>query len=441
MSMNAGANESGDPVKVAVASFQRAFGAAGRWAGAAPGRVNLIGEHTDYNQGFVLPIAIDRVCACVGGPTTNAASGGTVGRIGTFSVGTNTREDAGKTESGDGAGLRVVEVDWGEVTNDAAGVVARLATEDAWAKYVIGVVSLFRRDYAPTLPAMDIAIASNVPLGSGLSSSASLEVSVCTMLEEATGVALAKIGKARLCQRAEHEFAGVPCGLMDQYASVFGQRGRAMMIDCHAATHQTLILPPTDDNGAVVVVINSNVRHELAEGEYAKRRRLCEDAAAALGARSLREVDLFDESRQRMLADFPRDMYDATLHVFSENQRVEKVAQECRRVAEDRTTWKRALPEIGQQMVQSHASLRDRYRVSCAELDAIVEIAMGVRGVYGARMTGGGFGGCAIALVRPSKVEDLVGALAREYPARAGRECTTFVVNAGDGARGIRISG
>lgn len=415
------------PLLDATRAMRRVFGAPVRWGAVAPGRVNLIGEHTDYNDGFVLPIAIDRTCACVASPASGAA-----GRVVSVPC-------AG---GGDSLVTRDVRIDWELVHEQGPGFVQSLAPDDRWAAYVVGVVECFRREcerrdesIAAAFPALDIAVASSVPLGGGLSSSASREVAVCTMLEEATGVRLSKIEKVKLCQRAEHEYAGVPCGIMDQYASVFGEADRALLIDCRRGSHVSVPLPPADENGAAIVVVNSNVRHELAAGEYAKRREACHAAAAALGLRSLRDMDLARHARE--LANLSDECYRAAMHVITENQRTGHVVEACERVAAGRTTWKRVLPEIGQRLIESHESLRDRYRVSCPELDALVEIATSVRGVYGARMTGGGFGGCIVALVQPWRIGELLDAIGREYPARTGRVSTPFLVKASEGARVI----
>lgn len=423
--------------------FERVLGVPARWGGSAPGRVNIIGEHTDYNDGFVMPIAISQRCFCMGAPRAaglerngNAAAGSArarptgLGKVCTVSL---------PLESGP-PDVRESEVDFEALGTRGSDYVASLGEGDRWARYVVGVFELFGRACAargnPAPGPMDILVGSDVPVGAGLSSSASLEVAVCTMLEQASGVRLEKIEKARLCQRAEHEYAGVPCGIMDQYASIYGEAGRALLLDCRSCTHTPVVLPGEQDaeGGAALVVVNSNVHHDLAMGEYAKRRRACADAAAMLGARSLREVDVRSDRVQRAIAELPEDLYRVTMHVLSENQRTQRVAQACERVSQGRTTWKRALPEIGQIMVESHESLRDQYRVSCPELDALVEISVGARGVYGARMTGGGFGGCIVALVRTSKIDEMRETVEREYRRRTGKGCTAFVVKAGPGA-------
>jgi galactokinase len=419
---------SSHPASTAVAGFQRVFGATPQWGAHAPGRVNLIGEHTDYNEGFVLPIAIDRVCACVGSPLAN---GNIHGQLCSFPI--DSDAEGRHTQP------LTVKIDWDALRSQGPACTDSLAPADRWAAYVLGVIELFRREAEqrgkPVPPPMNIAVTSSVPLGSGLSSSASLEVAVCTMLEQAAGWSLSKLEKAKLCQRAEHEYAHVPCGIMDQYASVFGEAGNALFLDCRFNTHEPVALPPADDTGAVIVVVNSNVRHELAGGEYAKRRQSCQDAIAEVGVQSMRDIDWYDEGTQDILQELPQNEYDAVMHVASENVRTRHVTERSAKVVQGRTTWKRALPEIGSLMLKSHESLRDLYKVSCAELDALVEIASAVRGVYGARMTGGGLGGCIIALVRPKHLDDLRHALDTHYPQRTGKSGTLFVVQASDGAK------
>ncbi|MBC7772863.1 MAG: galactokinase [Pyrinomonadaceae bacterium] len=409
------------PLERAKDAFQRLHGSAPSLAAMAPGRVNLIGEHTDYNDGFVLPIAIDRACVCVAGVSRDAK----VSRL----------------HSVDREGL--VTVDWDAAASNSAEFVASLSGPESWARYVIGVVELVRRQAAAQgatrLHALDIVIASDVPLGSGLSSSAALEMSVAHVMEQHAGLTLSPLVKARLCQQAEHEFAGVPCGIMDQYASAFGKAGHAILLDCRSLTHEYVPMPPADDTGAVIVVANSNVRHDLASGEYAKRREDCARAAGLMGLASLRDVQPLRAGQRDIITMLPPDLERVVHHVVFDSVRAENFARLATEAGGGKATWKRSLPELGKLMLRSHASLRDYYKVSCPELDTLVELASGVRGVYGARMTGGGFGGCIIALVRPVAVEQLIDTLQAEYPKRHQRSCTCFVVRASAGAQAITV--
>lgn len=390
-------------VRRATAAFATRFGGRPTWAAAAPGRVNLIGEHTDYSGGFVLPIAINRVCVAVGAPAKGRQS-----RV--FSADLNA--EAGFDLA---APLRS-----GSVEGNNSVV------RGSWPSYVAGVAAQFQRlpGFGPAN--LDIALASSVPVGSGLSSSASLEVAVATLLEQATGVRLQPERKALLCQAAEHEFAGVPCGIMDQFISVMGQAGHALLIDCRDQ-RGTQIPAPT---GASVVVINTNIHHALASGEYAVRKAACVSAAGKLGVLELRDAGIAavdTVGRAAGLSDIERR---CVRHVVGENARVLEAAAALR--AGD-------LRAFGRLMLASHASLRDDYRVSCPELDTVVDAARRIPGVFGARMTGGGFGGCAIALVAPGAVVELTERVGAEYRSCHGRECSTFVVEAVDGAAPITI--
>jgi galactokinase len=312
-----------------------------------------------------------------------------------------------------GAGWRVVAADRHEqIEYDFGRPVEELPR---WARYACGVISLI----APVVdaPPMDIAFASDVPIGAGLSSSAALEVAIATLIESGTGCEMDPLERATLCQRAEHEFAGVPCGIMDQMASVFGKQGHAMLIDCRERT--VTQIPLWDEDDTALIVIDSGVRHDLADGAYARRRAACEEAAKGLGA-ELRDVT--GDDLQSAAALLGVEVLRCARHVVSENQRVLHASESLRAVD---------APLFGALMSASHESLRVDMRVSCAELDQIVDAALGVAGVLGARMTGGGFGGCAIALVE----RGAVGAL-QERMKNLGRPCRA--VTSGCGARGSR---
>ncbi len=376
-------------------AFAETFGFPATWAAFAPGRVNLIGEHTDYNGGFVLPMAIDRWCVAAG-----ASARGKRSRIRAHDL-----RDS--------------------VELSLAGVAARgaAAREElpGWARYAVGAIveqaaALGVRD----VPEMDLLITSTVPLGSGLSSSASLETACAVAVELATGRTAEPLARAVACQRAEHRWAGVPCGLMDQLASSFGREGHALLIDCSTNAVTPVPLPGSDE--AALLVVNSGVHHDLAAGEYAKRRDACESAAARLGVASLRDLGSPGAVGWGLLDD---EQARCVRHVVSENARVLAAVGALR--AGD-------LASLGRLMSESHASLRDDYRVSCAELDAIVEIASSASGVLGARMTGGGFGGCAVVLSTIEAGARLREALPAAYTVATGARCTIEPVAAVDGA-------
>lgn len=373
-------------------------------AARAPGRVNLIGEHTDYTGGLVLPIAIERSCVAVAA-----------------------RNGSGKVRVVFDDHPMAMELDPKSLQEP------NLAFERGTpGGYVRGVVREFQ-ELGATIPGMTIAMATSVPIGGGLSSSASLEVAMAALLMAATGVRPGLPEVAAMCRRAEHAFAGVPCGIMDQSISAMGKRGRAMLLDCRSGERTHVPMP----EGAVVAVINTNVKHSLAEGEYAARQRWCNGATAKLGVESLRELNddggLARVERER--TKLSGDEYRAARHVVGENQRTMDAAAALKRGGvED-------LAEVGRLMNESHDSLRDDYRVSCNELDVVVEIARRTEGVIGARMTGGGFGGCAVALCEPDAVEKLEARLNAKYRKATGLTHSMFVTTAGDGARLVDLAG
>lgn len=373
------------------AEFQKAFGREPDWIAAAPGRVNVIGEHTDYNDGFVLPMAIERY-------TVVAAAAN----------GTNTV----RLQSTSGSREGVIEL----------GAALEPLPKSSWLNYPLGVIAGFAQRAQP--PAgFDAMIHTTVPLGGGLSSSAALEVAVATLLEGMTAHVLDPVEKALLCQKAEHEFAGMPCGIMDQFISALGRRDHLLLLDCRDRRTQYI---PMLDEAVSVLIINSNVKHELTGSEYPTRRKQCEEAAAALGVRSLRDATTAVLESKR--ASMNEIVFRRARHVIGEIARTEQAAAEVRRA-----NWR----EAGQLMYASHESLRDDYEVSCPELDAIVEIARGIGeggGVFGCRMTGGGFGGCAVALVRTVSVPAITAHVASEYRARTGIEPAIFVSRPAQGA-------
>ena len=363
--------------------FKTAYGRPPRWIVAAPGRVNVIGEHTDYNDGFVLPMAIERY-------TIMAAD--TAAAPGTISVYDVQFKETAKIE------------------------VSRPVTkgQPKWSNYIRGVLAGFQQR-GQAIPALDVAMMSTVPMGSGLSSSAALEVCTATLMEAATGNVIDPVEKALLAQKAEHEFAGVPCGIMDQFMSALGREGNLLLLDCR--TRRTELVPMSDPSVALLIV-NTNVKHELGSGEYAKRRAECEAAARILGVSSLRDATATALETYRGKMDGV--VFRRARHVIGEIERTVHAAAGIRA-----SNWN----AVGSLMYASHASLRDDYEVSCTELDAIVEIAECIGapgGVYGCRMTGGGFGGCAVALIKASSVDAITKKIAVEYHAKTGLEATIF---------------
>lgn len=295
--------------------------------------------------------------------------------------------------------------------------------EPFWSNYVRGVICMLGRR-GIKVPAVDMLIDSNVPRGGGLSSSAAFEVSACTALAALCGAEVSPTERALIGQATEHEFVNVPCGIMDQFISANGKKDHALMLDCKDLSYR--LIPMTDPNVSVLV-IDSAVKHSLADGGYAARRKNCEDACAVLGVPSLREATLaMLEEKKAELGDL---CYRRARHVIGENARVANFA-----AALQAGDWGAA----GIAMRSSHASLRDDFEVSCAEVDTLVSLADTIpsaSSVYGARMTGGGFGGCIVALVKSSDVEQVAKEMLEGYRDALGIETTYLVTRPGDGAR------
>ncbi|MGB7435754.1 MAG: galactokinase [Candidatus Acidiferrum sp.] len=357
----------------------------------APGRVNLIGEHTDYNEGFVFPAAI--------GFQTRIAIG--------------KRPDRKLVVSSENYGERV-EFDLDELPNAPRG---------HWSDYVLGVVRLTQR-VVQGVPGANLLLNGDVPQGAGLSSSASLEVAVCKAFLELSGQKLNGVVIAQLCQQAENQFIGARCGIMDQFISVHGQKDHALRLDCRTLEYRLLRIPPDTK----LVICNTMVRHSHAAGEYNQRRAECETAAHFFaqrvpGAKTLRDVTI--EDFDKWAIELPEVIRKRCHHVLSDNLRVLQAAEALQ---------SGDLPLFGRLMASSHASLRDDFEVSCKELDLMVELAQHRQGVYGARMTGGGFGGCTINLVQEAFVEDFKRSVSDGYKGATGREPEVYVSSAADGA-------
>jgi len=376
--------------------FEENYGRPPRWIVAAPGRVNVIGEHTDYNDGFVLPMAIDHYAVMA---ADHPADGGNVIQI------------------RDASGAEPVLIDLS---------VPVLPGLPKWGNYPRGVIAGFlHRGVA--LAGLDVLLHSTVPLGGGLSSSAALEVATATLLEIVTGRKFDPVEKALLCQKAEHEFARVPCGIMDQFISVMGRADHLLLLDCRSRKTE---LVPMDDPAVSLLIINTNVKHELTGGGYAQRRRQCELAAKILGVPALRDATA--ETLESAKGKMDEVVFRRARHVIGEIERTIHAAEGVRAA-----NW----AAVGQLMYASHDSLRDDYEVSCKELDVVVEIAEGIGakgGMYGCRMTGGGFGGCAVALVKTELVEAISEKIAADYKKRTRIEATIFVSRPAAGATVIK---
>lgn len=370
--------------------FAEIFGAEPAAVVRAPGRVNLIGEHTDYNDGYVLPVAIDRSILVAASP----------------------RDDRQ---------VIIHTLDFGESVTFSLDDIEHDQAQ-AWSNYQRGV-AYFLEEQGFKLPGLNAVIVGDVPIGSGLSSSAAIEVSMAYTWQVLAGFELSRVQLALLCQRAENEFVGINCGIMDQFVSALGQRDHALLIDCRSLYHQPVPLP----TGAAIIVADTMKRRGLVDSEYNARRRECEEGVRILQrylpqVQALRDVstDQFVEYEGQL----PENVRKRCRHIIYENERV------LRSVA---ALQAGALAAFGQLMNESHASLRDDYEVSCAELDIMAEAAWKVGGVYGSRMTGAGFGGCTVSLVTEEVIEDFRGQVATGYEEATGIVPQIYVCRAEDG--------
>lgn len=376
-----------------AARFEREFGRRPDGVWQAPGRVNLIGEHTDYNEGFVLPFAIDKTARVAIGVRTDSAL-----RL------LSTYGDQG-----------LVRADLG--TLDAASA-------KGWTKYPLGVMWALQQR-GVTVPGLDLLLDSNVPLGAGLSSSHAIECAVISALNDLTGAGLEPEEMVLATQRAENDFVGAPTGIMDQSASLRGSKGHAVFLDCR---DQSVQLVPFDaeQSGLVMLVIDTKVSHSHADGGYASRRASCELGAEVLGVKALRDVSVEDLKEAAGLLD--EVTYRRVRHVVTENARV---LQTVELLASE------GPGSIGALLDASHASMRDDFEISCPELDTAVASSR-ANGAIGARMTGGGFGGAAIALT-PVELEQQVRAAVERAFAEAGYKAPDiFTVTPAAGA--MRLS-
>lgn len=376
--------------------FREVYGTSPRGIFRAPGRVNLIGEHTDYNDGFVMPAAIDFY--------SYAAIGNRVDP--TFSVYSEQFQET-------------VEFN----PEQLAG-----SPRKHWSDYVRGVAAVLQQEGYP-LKGANLVIDGGVPIGAGLSSSAAIEVATAFALTSLGGLTIPLLEVATLCQRAENTYTGARCGIMDQFISCFGKQDQGLMLDCRSLEATYLQLP----SNVRLVICNTMVRHELAGGEYNQRRTSCERVVETIskfrpGVRALRDLTLEDLEYYRSRisdVDFRRSR-----HVITENDRV-KDAKAALQSAD--------LIRFGELMHLSHDSLDRDYEVTCRELNIMVDLARKLEGVYGSRMTGGGFGGCTINLVESKVVQEFQATVAREYQKLTGLSPQIFVCGAAGGASEVPI--
>jgi len=372
-------------------TFEERFGAPPTLLARAPGRVNLIGEHTDYNDGFVLPAAINRAIYVAARP----------------------RDDSD---------VHFVSTDFDSQTLFSLD---NLDDPDlpAWSKYPRGALWwLGSQGY--TVPGFDAVIGGDIPVAAGLSSSAAVEVVMLELGLALAGATLPQVDKALAGVEIEHQFIGMPCGVMDQMASAMGVAGHALLIDCRSLETSTIPIPA----GVSLVIMDTRKQRGLVDSEYALRREQCEAAAQLLGVPALRDANReMLEAARAQLGDV---LYRRAHHIITENLRVNATTMALRGGG---------LKTAGQAMRQSHASLRDDYEVSCYELDVMADLASAQPGCYGARMTGAGFGGCAVALVQNEAVPQFIEAVTPAYTEETGLDPQIYVTQAADGSGVTRL--
>jgi galactokinase len=382
-------------IEMLVNSFRKRLGGEPDTIMRAPGRVNLIGEHTDYNDGFVLPVAIDR----------------------DIMVASRRRDD----------GLvRVYSMDFDGMVEFPIDDI-QYDSENKWSNYPRGVAKLLQ-EAGYNLSGLEAVITGNIPLGAGLSSSAAMEVAMAMAFEAAGGLRIDPAEMALICQKAENQFVGVNCGIMDQFISRMGKKDHALLLDCRELEFELVLLI----EGTKIVVCNTGVERGLVDSEYNKRRSECERGVAILegllpGIKALRDVEISDFHKYK--AHLPEIIERRCEYVIEENNRVLESVQ---LLAEG------DLVGFGILMNESHIGLRDEYEVSCSELDTMVTIAWSTEGVLGSRMTGAGFGGCTVTLIREDAVEEFMHKVSKEYPERTGLQPEIYVCTAEDGAGSLK---
>lgn len=359
----------------------------------APGRVNVIGEHTDYNDGFVFPAAIDKFITIAGA----------------------LRDDQI---------IKIYSLDYQEESQFHLSQIIQ-DQEHLWANYLAGVIMLLQ-ERGLKLQGMNLIFTGTIPNGAGLSSSAAIEVATAYLVKSLHQIEISPIEIVQLCQRAENEFVGMNCGIMDQYISCLGMKDHALLLDCRSLESTPV---PLFNAEMKLVVANTNVRHNLIESGYNQRCRECEAAVRLFSQLTAVKKDTL---RDVTVAEFRKygDKIENTIrmraeHVIFENQRV---------VAGVAALQEGNLKKFGELMYQSHASLKDLYQVSCSELDLLVDLAKQVNGVYGSRMTGGGFGGCTVSIVKADQVESFISYVGKEYEMATGIKPEFYNCQVVDGA-------
>jgi len=375
-----------------IRQFIEQFGPGPFFLVRAPGRVNLIGDHTDYNGGFVLPMAVDRHVRIACRPTDDRT-------------------------------VELVSLDFGQKHTFSLDHI-RKVSDRPWANYFMGVADVLLKEGYP-LRGMRAAVKGDIPIGAGLSSSAALEVASAMAIRAASDLKINREKLAILCRRAENQFVGVNCGIMDQFAVLLCRKNTALVIDCTSLDHRTV---PLDDSLARVIVCNTGVQRDLRHTPYNQRRRECAQAFAIL-KEHLREIKtwrgILPHALKTYETSLPEPLSRRARHVVTENIRV-RHAVKC--------LEQNDLIGFGAVMDASHESLKNDFEVSCRELDILVELAQNHQGTYGARMTGAGFGGCVVALVRPDAAEDFTESVAEGYAEQTGRTADIYAFHPSEGA-------
>lgn len=367
--------------------FQKAYGIKPLMV-FSPGRLNLIGEHTDYNEGFVFPAAIDK----------GIYAAFEKSRTQTCTVHALDLEERFE--------FRLEEV--------------RPLTGGGWKNYVLGVVAEIQK-ISHGLEPFNLVFGGDIPLGAGLSSSAALENAVAWGLNELLDLGLTKNEMILISQKAEHHFVGVKCGIMDQFASMFGEKGKALLLDC-----RNLIAEPfaIDLHDHQILLVNTNVKHSLSESSYNKRREVCEKVASLLNVKALRDLNTSDLNTVK--DKISKESFQMALYVIEENERVLKAAQAIK---------KNDIQALGRLLYESHKGLQCQYKVSCEELDFLVAEARSNAKVKGARMMGGGFGGCTINIVQKDEVTSFTEQVTKSYRRKFNFECSVYKVELADGTK------
>jgi len=378
-------------------AYQENFGHMPAHIARAPGRVNLLGEHVDYNDGFVLPAAIERVTYIAFSPTNTPHS--TLWAVDLNQQAQFTPEDIPQKTQPDASPL------------------------PDWAHYPAGIMWVLQKEKL-TAPNINAVYSSNIPQGSGLSSSASIEMVFMVAWQTLGGWTLPAMQRALLGQKAENQYVGVNCGIMDQFASACGVKNKLLLLDCRSLDWETVPLP----ENVSIVIADTTVRRKLTSGAYNNRRSACEEAVRLLHAdlpriKSLRDVSV--EDFNRLAENLPIEIEKRARHVVEEIERSKQV----RALLEARD-----IQNFGRLMNECHTSLRDLYEVSCPELNVMTSIAQSLPGCYGARLTGAGFGGCIVNLVESERVEDFVQSLSRGYASKTGLQPEIYITHASGGA-------